>query len=369
MNNYNERYSRHYVLPGFGTQAQDKLARAKVLVIGAGGLGCPVLQYLAAVGVGTIGLADDDVVALSNLQRQVLYATPDVGKAKATVAALKLQQLNPDITIYSYKIMVTSVNALELIADYDIVVDCTDNFAARYLINDACALVNKPLVFGAVYQYEGQVAIFNVADTKGNKTNYRHLFPTPPAPGDAPDCNEAGVLGILPGTIGIMQATEVIKIVTGIGEILLNKILTYNALTYDTYTINIVENEQGTAMLPTSVEAFKGTDYNWLCNGIEDVIPVIIAAEFYSAIAAPDTLVIDVREPNEVPKAKFKNLNIPLSGLSENISEIGVSNIIVFCQSGKRSLRAAQLLKDIYGTTKNISHLQGGILALKDNIE
>lgn len=366
MENHNNRYARHYSLKGFGYEGQQKLAQAKVLVIGAGGLGCPVLQYLAAAGVGTIGLADDDVVSLSNLQRQVLYSTEDVGRAKATVAAVKLQQLNPDITINSFKMAVTTVNALGLIADYDIVIDCTDNFAARYLINDACYLLNKPLIFGAVYRYEGQVAVFNVAAADGTKTNYRNLFATPPDPLEVADCNDAGVLGVLPGIIGIMQATEAIKLLTGTGEVLLNKLLTFSILNYDSFIIDITADEQVNSLIPEDENAFKSTDYNWLCgtaiNGIEDMD----AAAFLKKINLPNTIVIDVREPQELPKAGFTNSNIPLSSLRVKISEIEADNIILFCQSGKRSLKAAQLLLEKFGTSKKISHLQGGITALQE---
>ncbi|TRW25650.1 hypothetical protein FMM05_05345 [Flavobacterium zepuense] len=368
MENHNTRYARHYSLKDFGFESQQKLAEAKVLVIGAGGLGCPVLQYLTAAGVGTIGLADDDVVSLSNLQRQVLYATEDIGRAKAAVAAVKLQQLNHDIIINSFKMLVNSTNALELIADYDIVVDCTDNFAARYLINDACVLLNKPLIFGAVYQYEGQVAVFNVADTKGNTTNYRHLFATPPDPLDVDDCNEAGVLGVLPGIIGTLQATEVIKLLTGTGEVLINKLLTFNILTYNNFVIEIPENKEIAGHIPVDEKAFKATDYNWLCgtsvNGIENLVDEV----FMQKINLPDTLVIDVREAYELPKADFVNLNIPLSALSQKIPEISENNIILFCQSGKRSLKAGRLLLDKFGNIKKISHLQGGIIALQENI-
>ena len=367
MLNYNARYARHYSLKDFGYEGQKKISNAKVFVIGAGGLGCPVLHYLAAAGVGTIGVADDDVVSLSNLQRQVLYSAEDIGRAKASVAGLKLQQLNPDITINSFKMMVNSTNALTLIADYDIVVDCTDNFASRYLINDACVLLNKPLIFGAVYQYEGQVAIFNVVDASGNKTNYRNLFAIPPNPMEVADCNEAGVLGVLPGIIGIMQAAEAIKLITGIGEALVNKLLTFSMLDYSTFIIDIADDELDNSGIPKDETEFKATDYNWLCGvateGIEELEPLI----FLQKISLHDTLIIDVRQTGVLPKADFANLNIPLSVLNENIPKIEANNIILFCQSGKRSLKAAQLLLEKFGASKKISHLKGGIIALKEN--
>jgi molybdopterin/thiamine biosynthesis adenylyltransferase/rhodanese-related sulfurtransferase len=356
MENYNTRYARHYSLNNFGSEGQQKLANAKVLVIGAGGLGCPVLQYLAAAGVGTIGLADNDVVSLSNLQRQVLYSTEDIGRAKASVGALKLQQLNPDITIESYKMMVSNDNALDLIASYDIVIDCTDNFAARYLINDACVLLDKPLIFGAVYQYEGQVAVFNVEDINGNKTNYRNLFATPPDPLEVADCNEAGVLGVLPGIIGIMQATEAIKLLTGIGEVLANKLLTFSILDYSNFVIEVTPDDSVHELMPRDKLAFKNTDYNWLCG-----------ISFLQKANLADTLVIDVREEDELPKVHFSNLNIPLSALSDKMSEIGVNNVLLFCQSGKRSLKAGKMLLEKFGNSRKISHLQGGIIALQED--
>jgi len=366
MENHTARYARHYSLKDFGYEGQQKLTKAKVLVIGIGGLGCPVVQYLTAAGVGTIGIADNDTVSLSNLQRQVLYATEDIGRAKADVAALKLQQINPAITIYSYKVLVDSTNALELMADYDIVVDCTDNFATRYLINDACVLLNKPLIFGAVYQYEGQVAVFNVADSNGSKTNYRDLFITPPDPLEVADCNESGVLGVLPGIIGLVQATEVIKLLTAIGEVLISKLLTFSILTYDNFIIEITKNRNADDYIPADELAFKATDYKWLCgtsvNGIEELdVPA-----FYQKIILPDSIVIDVRELHELPKANFPNFNIPLSALNEEIPEIVEHNIILFCQSGKRSLKAGQLLLEKFGLSKKISHLQGGIIALEE---
>jgi len=366
MENHNPRYARHYSLKNFGLEGQKKLNNAKVLVIGAGGLGCPALQYLTAAGVGTIGFADNDIVSISNLQRQVLYSIEDIGRAKAAVGGAKLQQLNPDITINSYKMVVDNTNALELIAEYDIVVDCTDNFAARYLINDACVLLNKPLVFGAVFQYEGQVAIFNVADDIGYRTNYRNLFATPPDPLEVADCNEAGVLGVLPGIIGTLQATEVIKLITGIGEVLVNRLLTFSILTYDNYIIEIAADATVKNYIPADAATFKNTDYNWLCGLSVKNVEDLETSAFMQKINLPDTIVIDVREAHELPLAQFKNLNIPLSTLSEKIPELRFSNIILFCQSGKRSLKAGELFLNQFGTSKKISHLKGGIIALQE---
>lgn len=366
MEQYNPRYARHYSLKDFGIEGQQKLTDSKILVIGAGGLGCPVLQYLVASGVGQIGIVDDDVVSLSNLQRQVLYATEDIGREKVTAAKEKLQQLNPEITINSYKLRMDTSNALTLIADYDVIVDCTDNFASRYLINDACFLLKKPLIFGAVHQYEGKVAVFNVADANGTTTNYRNLFPTPPNPLEVADCNEAGVLGVLPGIIGLLQATEAIKLITGIGEVLINKIMTFSILNFESFIIDILSDDSIIAMFPKDEKSFQATDYNWLCgietNGIEE----IEADTFYHKIKLSNTIVIDVRELDELPKVDFETIHIPLSNFTKNIPQIDSDTLILFCQSGKRSLKAAQLLYEKWGDSKKISHLKGGIIALQE---
>lgn len=366
MQDINQRYARHYSLKGFGTEGQEKLAVAKILVIGAGGLGCPALQYLAAAGVGTIAIMDHDRVSLSNLQRQVLFTTEDIGKPKAEIAATKLKSLNPEITITHSNEAITTLNALELIASYDITIDCTDNFASRYLINDACVLLDKPLIFGAISQYEGQVSVFNVADLNHNKVNYRHLFPVPPNPLEVQDCNEAGVLGVLPGIIGTLQATEAIKIITGIGEVLTGKLLTFNLLNYATYIFELSADDSVFKLIPKDTVAFKATDYEWLCGmkaaGINELTP----QQFLSVRDRYDTVIIDVREDDELPKANFANTALPLSIMSSKIPDIEAENIILFCQSGKRSLKAGQLLLDKYKGKKNISHLRGGILALQE---
>ena len=221
------RYQRHLTLPEFGESAQLNLKQAKVLVVGAGGLGCPALQYLAAAGVGTLGIVDDDVVSLSNLQRQILFTEADVGRGKAELAAAKLQAMNPHIRCVPYATRLIPDNALELIGEYDVIVDGSDNFPTRYLINDACVLANKPLIYGALYTFQGQASVFNF---EGGPT-YRCLFPEPPRPEDAPNCSEIGVVGVLPGLIGVIQATEAIKVISGVGQPLSGNLLTLDALT------------------------------------------------------------------------------------------------------------------------------------------
>ncbi|WPO81551.1 HesA/MoeB/ThiF family protein [Chryseobacterium sp. JJR-5R] len=370
MKRNNERYARHYALAGFGEIGQEKLLQARVLVIGAGGLGCPVLQYLAAAGIGTIGIADHDRVALSNLQRQTLYTTGDVGCLKAVQAAESLRKLNPEITIETYTEEVTSGNAWELIERYDIVADCTDNFASRYLISDACFLLRKPLVFGAVFQYEGQVAVFDTGNHNEERISYRDLFPEPPAPDEVMDCNEAGVLGVLPGMIGTLQANEVIKLITGIGEVLRGRLLIFNMLTYETLIMDLAKRSDALSLIPENRERFEKTDYRWLCglsssSDIEEISP----DDFPEITAQPGVLAVDVRERGELPEARFPHIKIPLSELkieTSGINNIKGQKIILFCQSGKRSLKAAELLAAAYGTAIKVSHLKGGITALQN---
>jgi molybdopterin/thiamine biosynthesis adenylyltransferase/rhodanese-related sulfurtransferase len=359
-----ERYSRHLSLKAFGAAGQEKLSQAKVLVIGAGGLGCPALQYLAAAGVGHIGIADDDTISLSNLQRQILYQTADVGLKKATVARARLQLLNPDIVIKEYLIRVDTSNALELFSAYDIIVDGTDNFTARYLINDACAMLEKPLVFAAVYQFEGQLAVFNKKDAEGMVTNYRDLFESPPAPEDAPDCNEVGVLGVLPGTLGVMQATEVIKLVIGIGKPLVNRLLIYQSLTGETYTAKINPRINPEVSYPTTKALFENTNYAAFCNVHSSSIIELEPDEFYDLTEQQDVVFIDVREYGESPEPDFHHIQIPLSILQNNVPEFEAQQIVLFCQSGKRSLKAASLIISSAKNKKHIYSLKGGIQTL-----
>jgi sulfur-carrier protein adenylyltransferase/sulfurtransferase len=259
------RYQRQIILDNFGMKAQEKLSNAKVLVIGAGGLGCPILQYLVAAGVGTIGIVDDDAVSLNNLQRQILFGQEDIGKNKSVTAVEKLKQLNDLVTVIAFPEYCNQAFALEKFSNYDIIVDATDNFASRYLINDACVLLQKPLVFGAVSKYEGQVAVFN-APGEGPKLSYRDLFPEPPKGDEVMSCAIAGVLGVIPGIIGTLQATEVIKLITGIGEVLANQLLTYHALYQRFYTITLTPHPQAIVTLPGSIEEFIALNYQEICS-------------------------------------------------------------------------------------------------------
>ncbi len=360
-----ERYERQILLPQLGIEGQEKLQQAKVLVVGAGGLGCPVLQYLAAAGVGTIGIADGDIVSLNNLHRQVLYTVHDIGLPKVDRAASVLQQLNPDISFATYNEMLTAQNALEIIGLFDIVVDGTDNFTSRYLINDACVLINKTLVYGAVSRFEGQVAVFNGEQEHGVRSvNYRDVFPQPPGKTEVRNCAETGVLGVLPGIIGTMQANETIKLITGMGEPLINRLLTYNALNNQTYEVALMASKESSPLIPSTAEQFRKMDYEELCS-TKAVKFEISSGEFDEMIKAGNTTVIDVREIGEYPEVtEFSHVRIPLSTIKEEMPVAG-DTIILFCQSGQRSLQAAQYLSGIFHDVKEIYSLQGGILQWK----
>lgn len=365
-----ERYQRQMILPDFGVSAQHLLSAARVLVIGAGGLGCPILQYLVGSGIGHVGIADGDQVSLSNLHRQTLFNTADIGINKAEVAANKLQLLNPDITILSIPFHLTNQNVLDIIDEYDIVVDGTDNFATRYMINDACVLFGKTLVYGAVSRYEGQVAVFNHLTSQSTRSaNYRDLFPEPPKDGTLLNCADAGVLGVLPGIIGCMQAAEVIKLITGVGEPLVNQLLTYQLKDHQLFLMKIKPQPKTSSLIPSTVDAFKAMDYEWLCASPATSYEMN-AADFNQWIGQSNVTIVDVREPHELPTIhEFQHLRIPLASVKEATSELKNDIVVVFCQSGKRSLKAAKELTDLFGETKKVYSLQGGILSWKKWIE
>ena len=330
----NNRYARQILLKEFGEAAQKKLLNAKVLVIGAGGLGCPALQYLAAAGVGNIGIVDFDVVDLTNLHRQILYSMEDIGKFKALAAAKKLSSLNPEIKIHPFNFQLTNKNSLELISGYDLVID-------------ACVLLDKPLVYGAILRFEGQVGVFNLEDIVSKiKTNYRHLFPEPPDPLSILSCNEVGLLGVLPGIIGTMQALEAIKIITSIGKTLCNKIISYNALNNSFYDFEIVPTNNDTIPFPKTESDFLNFDYEWFCNSNSKQIS---AYEFDELRMNEKLTIIDVREIDELPFVdEFLFTHIPLSKFESSISQISIENkIVVFCNSGSRSLKAVNSINEI----------------------
>jgi len=368
-----ERYQRQLILKGFGLAGQQKLQQARVLVIGAGGLGCPVMQYLVAAGVGHIGLADHDKVSLSNLHRQVVFGTEDIGLYKVDVVKQKMLSLNSNVDIRRWNERWTQQHCIQYFPDYDVIVDATDNFASRYLINDASVLLGKPLVFGAVSQFDGQVAVFNQLQADGSRSvNYRDLFPLPPANGEVLNCAEGGVLGVLPGTIGTMQATEAIKLITGLGKTLSNRLWNYNALTQDVFIMQLVSNPVSLQYIPLSEEQFLSTDYEWLCRFPQKGIKEIDLLQWQENYL--DHLLVDIREPHELPrldsfcsKLALEWMELPLSSLENNIASLFGKNVVFVCQAGVRSLMAADMLMKSSPASAVFS-LKGGVDGLAEKI-
>lgn len=352
-----KRYARHFVLPEFGRTGQERLKAAKVLVVGAGGLGSPVLLYLAAAGVGEIGIIDDDVVDLSNLQRQVLYTTEDIGRPKVLVAKERIQALNPHLKVTTYQQRLDINNVLDLIAPYDIIADGTDNFPTRYLVNDACVLAGKINVYASIFRFEGQVAVFNYPNEDGSRgVNYRDLFPDPPDPDAIPNCAEGGVLGVLPGIIGSMQASEVIKVAAKVGEPLAGRLFLFDAASFTTRVLKIPKNP---AIKIQSLEALAA-----YCKVPEPDVPEIdvITYQTWRNNQVPHAL-IDVRELAEYEIQQMGGQLVPLSQLKQRIDEIPRDiPVVIHCKTGGRSAQAIRLLQKEYGYN-NLSNLSGGILA------
>ena len=363
-----ERYSRHIIIPEFNLEGQQKLRSSRVLVIGAGGLGCPILCYLTAAGVGTIGIVDFDQISISNLQRQVLYQESQVGQKKVVVAIDRLRLQNPHVAFVPYDVVLTSENALEIINDYDIVIDGTDNFPTRYLVNDACVILDKPLIYGSIFQFEGQVSVFNLKQGERRGPNYRDLFPDPPPPDLVPNCAEGGVLGVLPGIIGSLQASEAIKVLTGIGDPLSGRLFVFDALTFTSVTLNVAVNPD----LPAINELI---DYEEFCgipvsSQLEEQVSQISVQEFKRWMnEEKDFQLIDVRNTYEYDIANLDGLLIPLPELSERYQEIKRSGqVIIHCRSGKRSTDAILWLQQEKGF-ENLLNLKGGILAFAEEID
>lgn len=352
------RYQRHLSLAGFGPEAQTKLQAARVLVIGAGGLGCPILLYLAAVGVGRLTIIDADTVDVSNLQRQVLFTTEDAGKPKAETAARRLAALNPLIEVVPVVARLTRSNALELISAHDVVVDGSDNFATRYLVNDACVLAGKPLVYGAIQGFEGQASVFNFNDGP----TYRCLFPEPPAAGTVPNCSEAGVLGVLPGLIGTVQATETIKIITGIGEPLSGRLLLWNSLTMASRTLRFSADPAARAVKELPPEGY-GETCAVPAKGSGDELTV---EELKANLAVQ---LIDVREDWERALGAIQpSVHVPLGTLGGDEAMAALAGLdprketVVYCAGGVRSMKALAPLRETHGF-KAIRSLKGGFKA------
>jgi len=366
------RYNRHIIIPGFGMEAQQKLKASKVLVIGSGGLGSPVLLYLAAAGVGTIGIVDFDVVDDSNLQRQVLFGIGEVGHPKVEAAKRRLESLNPHINLKVYNTQLTSKNALDLIKQFDVVADGTDNFPTRYLINDACVLLGKTNVYASIFQFEGQVSVFNYTNSKGEVgPNYRDLYATPPPAGLVPSCAEGGVLGVLPGIIGSLQALEVIKVVTGVGEVLSGRFFSFDALNFESRTFNIRRNPNNplNGANPTIKELI---DYEQFCGvkAVEKKIKEINALELNEwLLRGEDFQIIDVREPYEYEICNIGAELIPLATVIENVGRIDKKRKVVLqCKTGNRSGKAIRELEEKFGF-ENLYNLKGGILGYIDDID
>lgn len=367
------RYSRHLNLPDFGTAAQEKLKHAKVLVVGTGGLGAPLLQYLTAVGVGTIGVVDFDIVDESNLQRQVLFGIEDLGKSKTAVAISKLEKQNPFVHFIEHNLKLDVANALEIISNYDVVADGTDNFPTRYLVNDACVLMGKPNVYASIYRFEGQVSVFNFRDKKGVLgPNYRDIFPMPPPPGMVPSCAEGGVLGVLPGIIGSIQASEVIKIITGMGVSLSGKLFLMDALYFSNRTLNINRDPKNPL---NGKEPSINTliDYDSFCgitddsNASIDLTPMELNRWLRQGY---DFQLIDVREAYEFDGGNIGGKQISLRKLAEFVNLIDQNRPVVFlCKSGKRSAQAIDRALALGAKYSNLKHLKGGLLAWKEEVD
>jgi adenylyltransferase/sulfurtransferase len=366
-----ERYSRHLILPEFGMEGQMKLKKAKVLVVGAGGLGVPVLQYLVAVGVGFIGIADADQVEITNLQRQVLYDTSDLGKPKVEVAARKLKALNPHVELLPISKAVTIENAMDLVGQFDLVVDGSDNFTTRYLVNDACVLSGKPLVYASIFRFEGQASVFNLTNEHGEVgPNYRDLFPEPPPLGMVPDCAEGGVLGVLPGLLGCIQANEAIKVITGLGQSLAGRLFVLDALKFESRIFAIPKDPQNplTGLNPTQFELI---DYDVFC-GLEPA--KMIEDTDYKTLKGNDLKKwmqdgfefqwIDVREQEEQESSPFPAESMPLSMWEVHMSNISQTiPVVVMCQRGKRSVLAIRKFLDA-GCKAEFYTLEGGASSL-----
>ena len=352
------RYSRHLLLPPVGPEGQRKLKAARVLLVGGGGLGSPAALYLAAAGIGTIGLVEFDAVSESNLQRQVLYGTADVGRPKLDAARERIADLNPLVQLEAHAARLSAQNALDIVRAYDVVLDGTDNFPTRYLVNDACVLTRRPYVYGSVFRFEGQASVFGAPDGPC----YRCLFPEPPPPGAVPDCEEGGVLGVLPGLIGVIQATEVLKLVLGAGEALIGRLLLVDALRMQFRTLRLERDPEcpacGTRTLQTLI------DYEAFCGirGGEDAVPEIAPHELAARFAAGDRpLLLDVREPREWELARIEGARlVPLGTLAGAIPSLDrEAEIVVMCKSGVRSANAARQLRD--AGFRRVLNLAGGI--------
>lgn len=364
------RYSRHLIMPEVGMEGQQKLKAARVLCIGTGGLGSPLALYLSAAGVGTIGLVDFDVVDFTNLQRQVIHFTSDVGRPKLDSASEKIAAINPFVNVRKFETKLTSGNALEIFADFDIIADGTDNFPTRFLVNDACVFTGKPNVYGSIFRFEGQASVFAAKDGPC----YRCLYPEPPPPGLVPSCAEGGVLGILPGLVGLIQATEVIKLILGSGQPLIGRLLLVDALGMKFRELKLRKNPD-CVVCGNHPTVTKLIDYEEFCGlrgqekPVNTGVPEISVEELKQRLdAKEDLFILDVREPHEYQICNLNGTLIPLNDLPRRVHELDPSKeMVVHCRSGARSARAVGFLRQA-GFTK-AKNLAGGILAWADRID
>ena len=364
------RYSRHLIMPEVGMEGQQKLKAARVLCIGAGGLGSPLALYLAAAGVGTLGIVDFDVVDYTNLQRQIIHTTADVGRKKLDSATEKLKAINPFLNVRTFETKLTSENALEIFADFDIIADGTDNFPTRYLVNDACVLTGKPNVYGSIFRFEGQASVF--ATKKG--PCYRCLYPAPPPPGLVPSCAEGGVLGILPGLVGVIQATEAIKLILGKGEPLISRLLLIDALGMKFRELKLRKNPD-CPVCGTHPTVTRLIDYNEFCGirgeetPVTSNVPEMQVEELKRTLdAGEDIFVLDVREPHEYQICNIGGHLIPLGDLPKRVHELDSSReIVAHCRSGVRSAKAVDFLRQ--AGFRKVRNLAGGILAWADRVD
>jgi sulfur-carrier protein adenylyltransferase/sulfurtransferase len=370
------RYSRHLILPEVGMEGQQRLKAAKVLCVGTGGLGSPMALYLAAAGIGTLGLVDFDVVDSSNLQRQIIHSTKDIGRKKLDSAEEKLTALNPALKVVKHETMLTSANALEILKDYDVVADGTDNFPTRYLVNDACVLTGKPNVYGSIFRFEGQASVFATE----NGPCYRCLYPEPPPPGLVPSCAEGGVLGILPGLVGVIQATEVIKLILGKGDTLVGRLLLVDALNMRFRELKLRKNPECPVCGPNPTVT-KLIDYEQFCGivpagpgtnletNVKNGIPQITVKELKARLdAGEDVQLIDVREPYEAQIAQIGGKLIPKGDVPNRLAEIDRNReVVVHCKSGGRSQQISEFLKQ--AGYERVANVAGGITAWSNEID
>ncbi|MCH8032426.1 MAG: HesA/MoeB/ThiF family protein [Bacteroidetes bacterium] len=366
-NEENIYYSRHLLLQEIGEQGQLKLKEASVLIVGAGGLGCPVLSYLTGAGVGHIGILDADLVEKTNLHRQFLFGISKIGQPKTEAVINHLQDLNPYISFTEHFLRLRPKNAIDIIKNYEIVIDATDNFPTRYLINDACVILDKPFVSGSIDRFQGQISVFNYVDYAGTKgPTYRCLFPVPPSPETAPDCSQNGVLGVLPGIIGNLQASEVIKMITGAGSVLNGKVLVVDTLRSSFYSFALKRNENAVEQAMKLKGNIINFDYDDFCQStLSYNIKQISSQELSKKLISQDTIqLIDIRENGRLDYIEG-SINIPRSGLDKNISRIKRDiPVVIYCDLGTNSLITTKFLTDL--GFDNVYNLTGGIEAWKN---